>query len=197
MLNFSVEGRQNSYVTVCRWIFRATEILLGPKHLCHNLMTKKKKKRRRSKLICWVARTYAWLSLFACIIFFSYKFSPQIKKAVQVWDYLQKDYEVLFKSNRFSTCYTFLPRKRAARTWEVVALLFLLVWWPVLFVHVHKVWSLKGVRWVDCSLLLSRNNILYLFSIVIYKILNLFCSCRRFFHSYTGVDQKAKYMWEP
>ena len=84
MLHFSVKGRQNSYVTVCRWIFRATEILLGPKHLCHNLMTKKKKKkkkkRRRSKLICWVARTYAWLSLFACIIFFSYKFSPQIKK---------------------------------------------------------------------------------------------------------------------
>lgn len=49
--------------------------------------------------------------------------------------------------------------------------------------HVHKAWSLKGVKYVDCSLWV-QDKMPYLFSIVIYKIMNLFYSQNRRFRKY-------------
>ena len=44
------------------------------------------------------------------------------------------------------------------------------------FAHVYKTFPLRGVKYGDCSLWVSRDKMPYLFSIVIYKIMNLFYS---------------------
>jgi len=125
------------------------------------------------------------LSSGTCARLYIYKFfyinSRRKLKTGQVWHYLQKDWEYIFKSNRAITCYDIWASKNTRAGEDRLYCIKYCANGESPCAQSMGLWKVLNKLIVACGFQVKMP---YLFSIVIYKIMNLFYSQNGRFRKY-------------